>query len=94
MSSRRRPSTSTVCPTIGRPPNAVCHNSCERIAMGGSGSAGCLGPGGGALTSVALSANKRPCAARTPRALSKCSSTNAARALRSIAGGEVHLTVV
>ena len=29
----------TVCPTIGRPPNAVCHNSCERIAMAGGGAA-------------------------------------------------------
>ncbi len=31
-----RPSTFTVFPTSGCPPKAVCHNSCERIAIGGS----------------------------------------------------------
>ncbi len=37
ITSRGRLFTSTVFPMIGCPPNAVCHNSCERIATGGSG---------------------------------------------------------
>lgn len=82
MTSGRWPSTSTSCPTIGLPPKAVCHSSCERMAMGGGSGLGSPGSGGGPITSVSPSRNKRPSPACTPRALSRCASTDAERTRR------------
>ena len=91
MTSSRRPLTSTFCPTIGWPPKADCHNSCERIAIGGGIRGGCPGAGGGPDTSVSPLANRRPAAGCTPRARSRSSFTDADRT-RSGRSAAVRLT--
>ncbi len=70
-----RPSTSTSRPTIGSPPNADSHNSCERIATGGPPTPGCVD-----IASVSPGAKSRPCTGRTPSVASRWSSTSAQRA--------------
>ena len=79
ITSRLRPFTSTVWPTIGWPPKADCHSSCERIAICGGMGGGWPGAGVPPVMSVSPLANSRPCAAGTPRAFSRCSSTDAER---------------
>ncbi len=67
ITSRRTPSRSTVWPTIGRPPSAACHSSCDRMAS--------CGP----LALVSPGANRRPWAGETPSVVSRSSVTAAPR---------------
>src|SRR4029450_8615551 len=76
ITSRRRLFTSTGGPTIGCPPNALCHNSCDRIATGGSGASG-------VVLSVSPRANNRPCAGCKPSTSSSWSSTFTERTRRA-----------
>ena len=74
MMSCGLPSTCTSVPRIGRPANAPCHSSCDRIASGGPPR-----PGRSAIASVSPGANRRPCAGWTPSAFRRCTSTAAER---------------
>src|SRR5262245_42411282 len=63
----------------GRPPNADCHSSYDKMVNGGSGIGGAPGAGGGPVRSASPLANNRPTTGWTPSAVSKSSLTDADR---------------
>lgn len=79
MTSRRTPLISTICPTIGCPPNDDCHSSCERMAIAGGWGGGAPGAGAGPAASVSPSAKSRPSAGLAPSTRRSSSETEADR---------------